>query len=521
MNKARKIVYTLSYLGIIIASLASAQAMMRARSSEDPLAHINYRDAFDQKAMHIKFKPLMKALKCGEENIFAGEPPKTQKPSPCCPSLRSQYEEHIDIDSTTFEDAPEWIDYKNKCLTKLQKARRWTIMEQARESASTIVLLGGAVSTVTWLLGSNSYGGGIAVFAGLFNSVFFIREIIGDTYNLINTPSHPLDEHEKKFAVNQCFIPKDLWPALITNFMTARQNPFAQQKSMNFIEFTLGLTTYRPKPPLKLDKNIDDILEELSTKIDTFFEDYNEIENQDEYYCLKTNIFKFVKSLLKKDKLSRYIYLHGPGGIGKTHFTHQLYKWLKEITNKAINKESFVINSTDELEGSDNKPGVFLRVLRNQCTKNKSGSVVLMDEADWLNKKDMISSAKRVFNGNLAKISTTYFGSGVDGTGMQLEIPPMLVIIASNGLIEDGPLKSRFDTLSFPSPKKQTLITYGQRLLKENISKLCEEKISLNGSGIIVKKLQDCKNFRDVEAIVPALVTQSLYPNRRKLGEIQ
>lgn len=560
MNKMIRTTYVLMLFWFVEVSLTNAYAMLRGHVPDDPLIHMNYRDAFDQKTIHRKYQGLMKTLKC-EANVSQEkdhsqhanthainlskktpqiEPKYAQyisESSPLVGTSRSNYstindtnlllfdediEEQKEQPETAFETnlasfdekLPEWKLYKKDCLKKLRSARRWAILEQARDCTATLMLLGGATGTVVWLLGTDSYGGSIAIFGGLFNSVVLVREIIGGCSNLFHTPSHPLDELEKQFAVNQCFIPKDLWPPLVAHFMTARQNSFSQQKSMDFIKFTLGLTTYYPRPPIVLNKSIDETLDELSSTIDNFFEDYNDIENQEEYHKLKINLLKFVLSLLKKDKLSRYIYLHGPGGIGKTYFAQELCKWLNMATNNSVHIENYVITSSDELEGNENKPGVFLRALQNHCVTKKLGSIVFMDEASWLNKENMVSPSKRVFNGELAQITSSYLGSGIDGTGIHLEIPPMLIIVAANDIIKDEPLRSRFDTFNFPLPNKKALIKHAQRLIKENTSTLPQKKrISINS---MAKRIQECESFREIEALVPSLVSQLLYPNSRK-----
>lgn len=87
-----------------------------------------------------------------------------------------------------------------------------------------------------------------------------------------------MDKYEIEYTKNQCFIPKAIWPKLETKFMQARGNPFEQQASLDFIEFTLGLTVFKP---LKgIDKKIDlkKARQLLSAKIDQFFENYEELD---------------------------------------------------------------------------------------------------------------------------------------------------------------------------------------------------------------------------------------------------
>ena len=255
--------------------------------------------------------------------------------------------------------------------------------------------------------------------------------------------------------------------------MVARQNQFEQRKSMDFITFALGITIYKPKPEIGLDQSAaEHITQDLWARIDLFFNDYdNSSNNGDPKYrwYLKVNIHKFVQALLNRNgQAPRYLCLYGPQGIGKTHFVNELCKWMEELISDGIRLEELVITSAGELEGSEQRPGAILRVLRNQLMANKRGSVVFMDEATWLNRDDMISPSKRIFNGDQAKLSTSYFGGGVDGTGLTLELPPMLIFVAMNEEIKDPALKSRFDYIHYPSPKQEALTTYALALAKKS-----------------------------------------------------
>lgn len=506
--------YILIFFSVFIGTLVNTQAMFRQPTPDDPVARISYRKAFDQKEIHRRFAPLMRNLACAA-NVFQDEDQGVKKISSSSFELsnpnddpRSSYETIVDINENSFEDLDEWKEYENVCLTKLKKERRWAITEEGRNSLTTIAIIILLTASGAEFLGIDSVGGSFIISAAFFNSVVLLRDIISSSYNLIFTPSHPLDELEKRFAKNQCFIPQELWTPLIDSFMTARQNSVGQEKSINFIEFTLGLTTYRPIVPIVLRDDGESAIEEihgnLNNKIDAFFQEYSEIIHK-EYINLKTNIFKFVLSLLDRGKLSRYIYLYGEGGIGKTYFIRQLCNWIKEYITDSVHFENIVITTPEELEGSANKPGVFLRLLRNQCLARKKGSVLLMDEANWLNKEVMISPAKRVFNGELAQLSTSYFGPGIDGAGVQLEIPPMLVILSANEPIQDEPLRSRFDLMKFPLPTQEALVEYGKKLLAQESLRYLSYNNPRNFS-LTIEDIQDYKSFREIEAAIPLLM---------------
>ena len=514
MNKKLKFSYILFFLGIFIGTLEHTQAMFKQPSPDDPVARINYRKAFNQKEIHKKFTPLMRNLKC-IANVSREENQEIEQTSCCCLNLgnpcgrlRNSYEVIVNINKNSFEDSAEWKEYEKACLKKLKQERRWAITEEGRNSLTTIALMILVTAVGAEFLGIDSYGGSLIISAAFFNSIFLLRDIISSGYNLILTPSHPLDELEKRFAKNQCFIPQELWTPLIDSFMTARQNSVDQKKSINFIEFTLGLTTYRPIAPIILwgeeESVIEEIRENLNHKIDVFFQEYSKL-TYEEYITLKANIFKFVLSLLDRGKLSRYIYLYGEGGIGKTYFIRQLCNWIQEFITDVVHFENFVITTPEELEGSANKPGVFLRLLRNQCLAKKKGSVLLMDEANWLNKENMVSPAKRVFNGELAQLSTSYFGPGVDGGGIQLEIPPMLVILSANEPIQDEPLCSRFDVMKFPLPTQKALLAYGEKLLNNETLKYFGYNKNRE-SFLTLEDIQTYKSFREIEAAIPLLM---------------
>lgn len=359
--------------------------------------------------------------------------------------------------------------YEHACSNRLRSARRWAITEPARESLTLLALLTGAAIATNKGAGEESVGGSFSIFAAIFNGVYLLREAINSGFNLAFQPQSALTRLETRFALNQCFIPKALWPAIIEKFMLARQNPFEQRKCMDFIEFTLGLTTYKPKPPLPLQETSAlEVIAELHRRIDQFFNDYNDTSDGECCRMLKVNIAKFVFDLLNNSQTSRYIYLCGPGGIGKTYFVHTLCSWIEELLPGAVQYDNLVITSAEELEGSSQRPGAMLRVLRNQLIANKRGSVIFMDEATWLNHDGMISAAKRVFNGDQSTLSTSYFGSGIEGTGITLKMPPMLIFVASNDEIKNPALKSRFDTIKYPLPKEDTLATHALNTIKRS-----------------------------------------------------
>lgn len=252
---------------------------------------------------------------------------------------------------------------------------------------------------------------------------------------------------------------------------------------------------------------------QLSQKIDQFFTQYEEID-EEQKHLLKVNAQRFLGQLLNERKSSRYLYLVGPGGIGKTHFARELVKWIEEICPNALHLQELAITAPEELEGNANRPGAFLRVLRNQCQAKKKGSIVFIDEANWLNEPSFEAPSKRVFNGAQSKLSTSYFGAGQDGTGIELDLPPMLVIVASNNEIKEDALRSRFDCITFPKPKKETLQNYAHHLainneLSDEIENLKEgDQLAEKYSEALMGAIKNATNFREIESIVPTILNK-------------
>lgn len=490
---------------------------------QDPLSQMDYRDAFNQTRVYEKHRSFLEKLGL-RESLFQDD-------------IKEQREEinqgilddaYIRIEAQesvafigSFESSALWEKYRDECYKKVSKARRWAITKESRESISTLVLFSTIPLGAATALGTDSMGGGLAIFGALMNSIYFIREILGDMYTLYYTPSHPLDDLEKDFSTNQCFIPRELWPKISHNFTLARQNPYAQEANMQFIRFALGLRVFYPLADIVISPDDKEAaLKGLSNRIDRFFESYNEFEEEIEFNKLKCTILKFLLALMGAEKPSRYLYLHGKGGIGKTYFANRLGGYINDIVkshcaeestyknNDALHTANVIITTSEELEGSGTKPGALLKVLRDQFQSKKRGSIILMDEANWLNDKGIIPSAKRVFNGSLTRVSTDYLGSSIDGTAIGFEASPMLILLAGNDPIEDPALKSRFETILFPHPKQESLFTRGSDLLSR--FPLCSQKKGESPFDL-KSKLKDCINFREVESLVPALGTQYLY----------
>ena len=181
------------------------------------------------------------------------------------------------------------------------------------------------------------------------------------------------------------------------------------------------------------------------------------------------------------------------------------------------------ITSPEELEGNDKRSGVFLNILRNQCTERRRGSVVVLDEASFLNSENFISPSKRVFNGTFTQLKTTYFGTGIDGSGVTLKVPPILLLATNNEEITDPALKSRFDVINFPNPKPESLLSYSRELisldsLSKKIPGLLNSTTQIgvpNYAEELELAIRELQSFRDVQAKIPVLLNNWYERTRR------
>lgn len=521
-----------------ISSLASGAGQSQS-GPNDPLQRMNYGLAFAQASIVKKHDPLMVWLGC-DGNVSHEAPPSDS----CCATLvccqKNEYQTLPESSPIGFKESHEWKLFEKACLAQLQSERRWALSERMRTDLMTLFFLGCSVGVVDLAIGSNSFGGSFAIFAVLFNAAYMIQGVMKDVFNLYKTPYHPLDTLEREFAIHKCFIPYQMWGSITKHFSMARQNPFAQEQSTNFIQFALGLQTLYPVSPMVLRQGFDigSACRQLNAKIDGFFAQYEEIkwpekkkkvrqevedkkeegkkeeEDLDEVKKyprfplenLKMSLQEFLLSLINpKHRPSRYTYLYGVGGIGKTHFAKQLCGWLNEIVSGFVSVDTFAITTAGELEGNAERPGVMLRTLCNQCKRWEKGSIAFMDEASWLNDPEVVSAAKRVFNGNMAEIETSYFGSAEDGTELKFDVPTMLFLLAGNDEIKDEALESRFNIFPFPMPKEESLVLFAKRKLQDALSKFeihYQEEMFSAEMAETVKKL---KTYRQVEETVPAL----------------
>ncbi|HSW75566.1 MAG TPA: hypothetical protein VLG50_00830 [Candidatus Saccharimonadales bacterium] len=470
-----------------------------AQDQHDAYAAIRYNAAFDQEALYKKHADLMQKLGCAN-NVFPAQ--KTDDLMDQPHTTNASHEE-VNASHNKHGIAPEEIAaYEKECLSQLHHARFMALAKPGINAAIEMTVVTSACFAIFFAMkyfiekDKPSFAGGFAALDGLYTAAFKGKEIIQTMYNVKYAPDNFLSLLEEHFAKNKCYIPRVLWPQIIKAFISARHNEMSREKHVNFLNFTLGLTLYKPKNAIifKHNKAALDIKHELNNRIDRFFADYEQSTSTDSLYHIKINVSKFVDSLLTpQSPAPRYMYLHGMGGIGKTHFVQTLAQWISDLIPNGVHFENVIINSYEELEGNETRPGVFLKVLRNQSIRNKTGSVVIIDEATWLN--EYVSPAKRIFNGNLSKLSTVYFGSELDGSIVSLDMPPMLIFVASNEKINDSALASRFDIVDYPLPSKAALTAHAIETAQH--SKILQERNCVFDDTMITSWVQnlDAKNL--------------------------
>lgn len=475
-----------------------------AEIESDPCQRINYNKAFDLSSLHKKYAALMEELGCAE-NVFKDAAQSVKRKHP-----RENGYFALDMDDDLTDWQKELKNYQTACIRHLYKERRAIITRPAKECALIMTAIVGFTAGMSHLTAGDMTGA--SVISTTITSLYYIPILIRSLYNLAYTPPQPIDKYEIKYVINQCFIPKKLWPILLTKFLLARNNFYQQQDALDFIGFTLGLTTFKSTSEDKsLNFDLKGKQRELSKKIDEFFEDYEDCDPL-ELQKIKTNALNFFAILCGEKREMRYLYLVGKGGIGKTHFVHQLARWIEEIYPAILHLEEPTITTALALEGDEKRPGMYLKALRNQCQQRKKAALVFVDEANWFNDEEFQGPGKRVFNGDQTRLVTTYFGYGPNGDGVDIDLPPTLTILAGNEEIRDEALLSRFDCFNFPTPKAETLLSFAVKLIENHEDAehipgvLLNKKITLVAHTKISEAIKGKTNFRDIQSLIPRLI---------------
>jgi len=459
----------MALLLFIFTPFNQTKAMYHQRD-ENPLKNLDYKKAFDQTAIYHKFSDLMHETRCSE-NVFDEEDESGCSCDPIALTIKA-------------------------CLEKLEDARRETILKRAQDATVTLTITTAATAGLTrWVVSPDSLGGSLYRSSAGMMAVDNMQTIIESLFNL-SQPHRHLDDLEKKYAVNKCFIPHQLWEKIEKNFEYARKGDDQQTAYTEFIEFALNFTIFKPHP--NLDVNGEAIINTLFERMDTFLESYNITPWQ--CSMLKSNIQNFLENIIYNAAHPiRYLYLVGPGGIGKSEFVEQLQEWINELIPHLVYFSREIVDTPEGLEGDARHKGILLKTFGEQLAHHKRGSILLLDDAEWFGEKappPLSSAAKRVFNGNLAEIKTTFLSQCDTDSGIKLPMPPMLVFVTSNNEIKDEALSDRFDIIHFPTNKKDALKRYGFELcLQESEYQKASSHIKRAIQNRLITEIESGKTF--------------------------
>ncbi|CAO5682262.1 MAG: hypothetical protein HEEMFOPI_01644 [Holosporales bacterium] len=469
---------------------------------------INYIRAFDQGDINNRYRKILIYKGCSE-NVFKSNPPDT-----------IQEKKNCDAD---------YLAYKRECLHNLNREKNWAKLEHTRTNLVVIFSMWIALKIVNEKYKTSQdtktslgFGSEIAFNSFIFSTVTMVTSIVYELFNFFFTPRSPLDDLETDFAENQCFIPHQIWPSIIKHFALSRQNIFAQEKSLKFLEFALSLQTFHRTELVGLKKGIinnNTACNKISLNIDRFFKKYKRSLQENETHfkerdALKTIIQDFFFSLVGRGNIkTRYIYLQGKAGIGKTYFVNKIAEWLNEVLNTTVFVDQYTITRPDELEGSDQQPGILLKALSKKCKRKSPGSIIFLDEAEWINTPCFVSSAKRTFNGDQTQIATGFFGLESDGSQLKLSSPPTIILLSGNTPISDEAIKSRFQIINFPHPTQKTLLSFGYEKINEIKRKFFAD--TTIDPVYFKKEIQKLHTFREVENMIPEFFQKSISKTAR------
>jgi hypothetical protein len=517
---------------------------MQGRHDHDPLANIKYRTAFDQSKIHQDFADCMEQWGCAR-NVFGGM--AMQAPRPVVVDLSSQitasgcrevvlfpveYELVVvseDPVKTTKPHMSREQAYQEACMSKLRSARRWAIGAPLQDFG----VLGGTLCCCAIALQkglerfkdpSVQQAVGFGWMNLLYNLGFRFEGAIRSGIHLYWPPEQRLEKLEEQFAKNMCFIPRQLWGKIIEEFMAARTNQMTQDEHIANTEFAVNLTTHKPLKSLIIadGKNLEEAVQEICARIENFFKANYQVPQDyltEDVVNIQNAVRDFLRALAYNPQGNnpvKPLFLKGSYGIGKSFFVvDNLYKWIEELFPGSIKLEQLQhLTSANELQGSAGREhGIMLDIVCNKCKADARGSLVFVDEGTWLNNPSMIDIAKVVFNGYQSRVSTKYFDRDVD-----IPVPPMLIIVASNGPIKEEPLASRFKQIEFPKPSVKALVDYAIHKAEQ------DESLRLQGVSVTRPDAQDfidpsplqcllkgrkaVDNFRDADKIVTHLLAK-------------
>lgn len=470
------------FLTILLIGTQANLLAMRGHERKDPLGNLKYRIAFDQAKIHQEFADCMEQWGCAS-NVFDDVIPEQRS------VIHKKIEDNVQL-RMSREKA-----YQEACLKQLRRARFWALSEPLQDFAGSVAIS----SAAAWILSKvmahmekeSHMAKGFGVLDAVYNIVYRCGDAMRACIHLVRPPEARLDRLEELFAKNMCFIPRKLWGQIIEQFMEARTNKMSDTQLAN-LEFAINLTVYKKHNQLKIahDISLDDAIQEICVRIDNFFRHSYQVPQDystEDIEGIKKTVRQFLYALAndaQDNNPIKPLHLKGSHGIGKSYFVvDNLYKWIDELFPGSVRFEQTpYLQGANELQGSTNHDhGIMLDIVHNQCKENKRGSLIFMDEATWLNSPGMVDAAKVVFNGSQSRISTKYFGDAID-----IPVPPMLIIVASNEPIKDEHLANRFMSVEFPKPTVNALVDYAMQVVQQDQS--------LRLAGLVVDR-QDVQDF--------------------------
>ena len=315
----------------------------------DPLAHLRYDKAFDLESVYKKYRPYLAHIGSDENALGKDQ----GDPRPHVVTLEG---EHWKKEQKRFEAA---------CLAQLQSERRRTLRLPL---ISNFMFMGAVYVPPAIYIPLLGGIGELAAALSLSSTVFLVAPALNNIFttvqNLVFTPNHPVDPLEVSYATRQHLIPQALWGVAKGYFTQARQS-FTEDtyKKLSFL-CDLTLCQNPPLPPLwngvlyRHQQTIDG-------KIASFFKGYEPFSEAFSFFTLQSTVQDFLHSFSdpKTNKRPRPLYLQGPGGIGKTYFAECLGNWIEELGLGHFKLRKLVITTPEQLEGSQETPGLFLNIL--------------------------------------------------------------------------------------------------------------------------------------------------------------
>ena len=298
----------------------------------NPLRQLDYKQAFDQTVLYSQYHDLLTELHC-DANVSLEEDEESSCDCSVDPVTLGKKGYRFFRSLLGDRRLAQRQKFERACLEKLADARQDVILRGAKGAGVSMGLsVAATVGLTKWLTSPESFGGSFAMFNAGIGAVHYTKDMVRSIAEL-RQPHQQLDDLEKTYAINKCFIPRQLWEKIEKNFEYARRGDDRQAAYIDFLEFALRFAIMKPRVPVEID--VDRTIHTLFERIDRFFDAYHVTPWQ--LSLLKINVRNFVENIVgTADHQVRYVYLVGEGGIGKSQFVEQLQHWLDECMPGSI-----------------------------------------------------------------------------------------------------------------------------------------------------------------------------------------